>query len=368
MTGRSGRSMTRVARSTIAALGMVVGCFSVSAGDLPQIRAERVLDRPIITSDMLPGDDGESINGPSLIRVPDWVPSPLGRYYLYFSHHEDDTIRMAYADRLEGPWTIRSGGVLQLEEQRALRGHIASPEAVIDEENRRIYLFTHGLPATGKGGQVTSVAVSEDGVHFRDAGGVVGPAYLRVFAHEGSWYALTGSGVLRRAERLGEPFEPVATIIGREILNAVDPALRGEPNAVPAEQRPRSGENRYGIRHVGTDVHDGRLYVYFSCVGHRPERILCTVVDLDGSPETWRARGVIEVLQPERAWEGADLPLAYSRGGSVIKYGETRARELRDPAVYREGNDAWLLYSVAGEAGIALARLTLSPPIMSPIK
>lgn len=31
---------------------------------------------------MLPGRDGENINGPSLIRVPAWVKNPLGRYYL----------------------------------------------------------------------------------------------------------------------------------------------------------------------------------------------------------------------------------------------------------------------------------------------
>jgi hypothetical protein len=38
---------------------------------------------PIITPDMLPGDDGANINGPSLIKVPPWIHSPLGRYYLY---------------------------------------------------------------------------------------------------------------------------------------------------------------------------------------------------------------------------------------------------------------------------------------------
>jgi hypothetical protein len=58
-------------------------------------------------------------------------------------------------------------------------------------------------------------------------------------------------------------------------------------------------------------------------------------------------------LQPERAWEGADLPLAYSRGG----ISETRVRELRDPAVYREGERAWLIYSIAGEHGLGLAKL-----------
>ena len=183
-----------------------------------------------------------------------------------------------------------------------------------------------------------------------------------MFRHAGRWYGLTHSGVLRQAERLGEPFEAVATIIGPEIAEAVDPARLGEAGAVPVEQRPRSGEDRYGIRHIGTDYHAGRLLVFFSCVGHRPERILATAIDLDGAPEQWRARGVVEVLQPERDWEGADLPLAYSRGGSLIKYGRERARELRDPAVYREGDSAWLLYSVAGEAGLGLARLTITEP------
>ncbi|NET62179.1 MAG: hypothetical protein F6K47_40550, partial [Symploca sp. SIO2E6] len=31
---------------------------------------------------------GSNINGPSLIRVPEWIENPLGRYYLYFAHHQ----------------------------------------------------------------------------------------------------------------------------------------------------------------------------------------------------------------------------------------------------------------------------------------
>lgn len=321
------------------------------------VRAVRVGDAPIVAPQMLPGDEGESINGPSLIRVPDWVADPLGRYYLYFAHHNGDYLRLAYADRIEGPWRIHPGGVLRLAEQRALRGHIASPEAVVDESARRIHLFFHGNPSTGEGPQVTSSAVSADGLRFTDVGRVVGPAYLRVFRHRDTWYGLTHSGVLRRAERLGEPFEPVATIIGPEIAAAVDPALRGEPGAPPLATRPTRGEDRYGIRHVGLDHRGDRLDVYFSCVGHRPERILRTTIPLTGPPESWRARGAEEVLQPERPWEGADLPLAYSRGGSTIKYGYNRVRELRDPDIFREADRAWLVYSTAGEYGLGLAEL-----------
>lgn len=334
---------------------------SVAEDRAPVIRATRLVERPIVSPAMLPGDEGESINGPSLIRVPDWVANRLGRYYLYFAHHDGEYIRFAYADDLAGPWTLKDGGLLPVGEQQALRGHIASPEAVIDEETKQIYLFTHGTPRAGDGPQVSTVAVSPDGLAFRDLGTVVGPAYLRVFRHDGVWYALTGSGVLRKANRLGGPFEPVATIIGQDILDALDPWLRGEPDAVPAGKRPQRGEERYAIRHVGTDLHKGRLYVYFSCVSHRPERIIATVVDLKGPPESWTARGTFEVLQPAREWEGADLLLAYSKGGSVIKYRyeHNRVRELRDPGVYREGNDAWLLYSTAGEYGIGIAKLEI---------
>jgi hypothetical protein len=59
---------------------------------------------------------GENVNGPSLIRVPDWIESPLGRYYLYFGHHLGDHIRLAYADDLHGPWRIYEPGVLSLAE------------------------------------------------------------------------------------------------------------------------------------------------------------------------------------------------------------------------------------------------------------
>jgi hypothetical protein len=59
------------------------------------------------------------------------------------------------------------------------------------------------------------------------------------------------------------------------------------------------------------------------------------------------------VLEPEMAWEGGDLPLEPSREGIV----RGPVRQLRDPAIFREGARIWLLYSVAGESGIAIAEL-----------
>ena len=55
---------------------------------------------PIIIPSMLKGNDGDNINGPSLIKVPGWVENPLGKYYLYFANHDGKYIRLAYSDNI----------------------------------------------------------------------------------------------------------------------------------------------------------------------------------------------------------------------------------------------------------------------------
>ena len=80
---------------------------------------------------------GTNLNGPSLIRVPYWVSAPLGRYYLYFAHHQGTFIRMAYADDVRGPWTVYRPGVLDIEQTRC-QHHIASPDVHVLDERRRI--------------------------------------------------------------------------------------------------------------------------------------------------------------------------------------------------------------------------------------
>ena len=83
------------------------------------MRATRLLDDPIIAPDFHPSI-GKNIQGPSLIRVPDWVESRLGTYYLYFADHKGSYIRLAYADDLRGPWKVYPPGSLQLAESHFL--------------------------------------------------------------------------------------------------------------------------------------------------------------------------------------------------------------------------------------------------------
>ena len=108
--------MTPVFRPLLLAVLLPLACASEPEfrSPLPSpILAERLVDGPIIGPETHPSL-GSNIQGPSLIRVPEWVPDPLGRYYLYFADHKGRYIRLAYADTLTGPWTVHPPGSLQL--------------------------------------------------------------------------------------------------------------------------------------------------------------------------------------------------------------------------------------------------------------
>ncbi len=186
------------------------------------VAVTRLLDEPIIRPNM-DARIGDNINGPSLIRVPNWVEGRLGRYYLYFAAHKGAYIRLAYADALTGPWTLHTPGVLDVAESLfepvdppeppeadrppwagQLKGgylyaHVASPDVHVDHGDRRIRMYYHGL--LWNGDQQTRLATSRDGVTFEPLEPLLGPPYFRAFAYGNHVYALVTGGGLRRALR-----------------------------------------------------------------------------------------------------------------------------------------------------------------------
>ena len=78
-------------------------------------KARRMTSKPILDGSAC-ASLGGNLNGPSLIKVPDWVKGARARYYLYFAHHEGRHIRLAFADHLEGPWTVHAPGALGLDQ------------------------------------------------------------------------------------------------------------------------------------------------------------------------------------------------------------------------------------------------------------
>ncbi|MCD6290491.1 MAG: hypothetical protein J7M34_08310 [Anaerolineae bacterium] len=297
------------------------------------MRVKRLPNNPIITPDM--GSLGGNVNGPSLIQVPDWLPNPLGHYYLYFAHHKGKHIRLAYADRLEGPWTIYEPGTLRVEESYC-RGHVASPDVHVDEKRHEIRMYYHGpvmqeeelhdrytdsYPFLGM--QRSRVALSKDGIHFTARPEVLGAPYFRVFRWRGYYYALGMPGIFYRSQDGLTGFEQGPFLF------------------------------THNMRHSAILVRGNVLYVFYSNVGDCPERILLSTIELTDDWTEWRATEPITVLEPEMDYEGADLPLE----PSVRGWAPHPVRQLRDPAIYQEGDKTYLLYSVAGEQGIAIARI-----------
>lgn len=284
----------------------------------------RFEENPIVFPD-LSSSIGSNINGPSLIRVPEWVPNRLGSYYLYFAHHQGKYIRLAYADHLWGPWKIYEPGVLQLN-QTPFIGHIASPDTHVDEEKKEFRLYFHG-PVV-EGGQKTRLALSKDGLSFQCQEEILGEAYFRMFKYNGYYYALQKPGILLRSRDGLRSFEQ-----GPDILD--------------------QSQNR----HSAVYVHGNNLYVFYSRIADCPERILVSMVPMNGNWTSWKAAvPPITVLEPETNYEGIDLPLLPSKSGAIHQ----PVRQLRDPAVFEEGSRLYLLYSVSGESGIAIARMKIN--------
>jgi len=266
---------------------------------------------------------GSNINGPSLIRVPGWVRNPLGRYYLYFADHGGSYIRLAFADRLEGPWQVYSPGVLDLTDS-FFDSHVASPDVHVIEDEREIRMYYHGCCIPEPPYQVTRLAISADGLNFVARPEILGSFYWRVFKWDDLYYTLEMPGVFRRSRTGLSDFEEGPTLFT---------------------------EN---MRHAAVQVHGNTLNVFYSNAHDCPEHILCATIDLQPDWGDWRASEPTTLLRPEKDYEGADCPLeASERGGAP-----GRVHQLRDPCIFEEGGKTYLLYSVAGEYGIAIGELT----------
>jgi len=301
------------------------------------MQIQRLPNNPLITPDMDERIE-TNINGPSLIRTPEWLPNRLGNYYLYFGHHQGEFIRLAYADTVAGPWRIYSPGTLALDETPCYN-HIASPDVHIDEANQRIIMYYHGPrfrreevaadPITQRfptlGGQRSFVATSRDGIHFNSADEVLGASYFRVFQWQGATYALGMPGIFYRSENGFTDF-------------VQGPILFNEK-----------------MRHSALLPRGHLLDVFYSEVGDCPEHIKMATIDLRADWQEWQPSEPIGVLFPETAYEGGDLPVAPSERGSIHE----RVCQLRDPGIFVDNEQIYLIYSVAGEAGLALAEIRI---------
>jgi hypothetical protein len=354
------------------------------------LSVQRLSDGPIIETAMsarltaLAAEEGYSnINGPSLIAVPGWVENPLGNYYLYFSHHKGDFIRLAYADKVEGPWSIYEPGALELNQSgfptdnipplslgeglaelwdsvsiylfrdsilavyqavvtdqeirkqrgiavsQSLKAHIASPEVVVDDANQQIVMFFHGQRDSLS--QVSGVAVSTNGVDFIATERNLGGVYLRSFAYQDQHYFLAAAGILYRSDELLGDYQP--------------------------RQKSLFGTDS---RHSAVLLQDDQLTVVWSRVGDAPERLLVSTVSLSSSDwDDWVPTYPTELMRAEQAWEGSELPVQSSLRGETNE----PTNDLRDPELFVDADgQIYLLYVASGEQSIGIVGLSGAAP------
>jgi hypothetical protein len=188
-------------------------------------------------------------------------------------------------------------------------------------------MYYHGPTQVKKTGQRTFLATSRDGLNFDSQDVDLAPFYLRVFEHEGVFYGIAKDwnegGCLLRSRSVEEPFEVIRKIF---------------PN----------------MRHVALRKEGSELTIFLSRLREKPECILVSRLSLEGPAERWEPSDPELLLAPETDYEGGDLDPVESRPGPINK----RVRALRDPAYYREGDRQYLLYSIAGEWGIAVAEVS----------
>lgn len=325
-------------------ISMLLVTISIKAQE--KISFKRFDTNPIITPAML-GSEGENINGPSLIKVPEWLPNKLGKYYLYFAHHQGKYIRLAYADDLKGPWKIYQPGSLKTTDCRCKEGagkanldnkgevylsnaHIASPDIHVDEANKRLVLYFHcPLNHEGKKGQYSLRATSVDGVQFNPDTTVLGESYFRVFDWKGTHYAVARAGQFYRSTDGGLTFEE-----GPNTFNKIQ------------------NKQNY-LRHSALKVEGDNLLVFYSKIGDKPESILLSKIKLTDDWKDWTPSTPIIIAEPAKDYEGAKLPITVSKEGSY----NGLVRELRDPAFFEENGKWYLLYTVGGENGIGIGEL-----------
>ncbi|HRW03827.1 MAG TPA: hypothetical protein P5121_01955 [Caldilineaceae bacterium] len=153
---------------------------------------------------------------------------------------------------------------------------------------------------------------------------MLGSSYFRVFAWQGFTYALGMPGIIYRSQDGFTNF-----VQGPVLFN----------------------EN---MRHSALLRRDHLLYVFYSEAGDCPEHIKVATIDLRPAWLAWQPSAPRSVLFPETDYEGGNLPLQPSERGAIHE----RVRQLRDPGIFVENDRIYLLYSIAGEAGLAIAEIT----------
>jgi len=374
---------SQIPKWRLSSITLLIVCLITSAlsfGQNPNYQAVRLNNgNPIIVPSMFSNpSDGENINGPSLIRVPDWIPlneraDVTAQYYLYFAHHSGDYIRMAWAANIEGPYTLyndfvtvgdrgvldNNGSNIVLDNNIYIEeNHLASPDVLVDDVNQRIIMYFHSgssyyVNNVEQNDQVTWVSTSPYGLEFYNGIESVqlGSSYFRVFEYNGDLFAFDNGAKTNKALDSANPWAvPTGHDFTEQLWERASNNVFADDIPVP------SADLR--IRHTGVHVVGGQLQTFYSRRGDFQERILLSTIDLTADWESWDPTyPPIEILAPNPGWEGGERTLDNSETSSGVDL-----NQLRDPDVFQDNDgQLYVVYTGNGEGGLGIAKLYETP-------
>lgn len=344
--------------------------------------------KPIVTEAMFKAlgaskYEGTSINGPSAIRIPDWIAredrvNPSANYYLYFAHHSDKYIRMAWSNNIEGPWHLHDvgrgvakgdRGVLDLGTTTMPVGngielannHIASPNVHVDDENKRIIMYFHSGSKTKVDGDVikrqrTLVATSPFGLDFtgKVEPVLLGNSYFSVFKYKDEIYAFDNGANTNKARNSSAPWKaPKGWDFEKDLwIRSKNNGFKNDLSKIGYDFK------KLRIRHTSTLVKGDTLYTFYSRRGATPpERIMMSTTNLATakSYNDWNPSFPPEdIYRAQPGWEGGDLKIKPSKSGRA---GEN-LNELRDPSIFEDTDgELYLFYAGRGEDALGVIHL-----------
>jgi hypothetical protein len=342
--------------------------------------ANPIIDKVLFEQNGI-ASDGENINGPCVIRLPDWLHiekrvHPSANYYLYFGHHHGAYIRMAWAASLTGKWTLYNADSTVLPSKRGVFGlydkknenkifpgndivissHIASPIVLIDNKKEQFVLFFHGqtkLISETKNDQRTFVCYSNNGINFQNniSPVMLGGSYFAPFNYKKQWYSFSNGGLFHEAPKV-KGFDAAPRDFDYSKM------LWSTRRDFFEKAITETGNPNFRVRHLTTFLENNILHIFFSSSHDTPERIYYTQSILNSDSKSWSSQSFQCVMQAKEVWEGGNLIPKLSEGGAA----KTILNEVRDPFIFKDyDGKIYLFYCAGGERGIGMAQVLNFP-------
>ena len=153
---------------------------AADASDLPKFQFRGI----ILKASSLKYRPHDDIIFPTVLAIHQHVAKPIAKYYMYYAPHDaPGGICLAVADHPEGPWREYANNPVISHDWAPYYkvSHVSGPDAIWSDEQRKVFLYFHGE------NNVTRLATSEDGIHFRYEGSVIDTKMIEPGVTEASY-------------------------------------------------------------------------------------------------------------------------------------------------------------------------------------